>query len=323
MILFLSLITFFLNSAWAKSPNLCDILDLKNCEGVTKQGRRTSVVSYPSPTTSVGMNPATVSFDRGIGIEAIQQANNPVVFGLASGTGKFGGALISSSLENTFFGNRVYELDDAFLKRQENKKQYKTQKISLAVGGKLTRKNNFALDIGLIAKRHSEIKKINPGIGLSGRFKFITFGASIYQDDFFLDFENHQDPQTGIPYTVLFGQPNYQETFTVKTFSVGTKFGGLALDAGFIQTRYKFDNQNSNISIYSAAYIYRNYMLNFAIRNELNSVPKFEDNMLVEEKSKTSYFGGAQVSIGKHLIVGVNYNYFLLNEFSLITTLFF
>src|SRR5687767_5582137 len=84
--------------AWGAAPTVCDIIDSDSCHGVTKQVRRASSLSLPSPASSANINPATVSFDRGFGIEALFQSNNPVSFNVASGTGKMGGALISHSL---------------------------------------------------------------------------------------------------------------------------------------------------------------------------------------------------------------------------------
>lgn len=304
MILTLFLILFTSMPVWSRT-DICDLLDMRNCPGVTRQGRRTSLLSLPSPTASTILNPATVSFDRGLGIEVIQQAGNPAVFSLASGTGKLGGALISSSLENTFFGNRVFELDDSFLKRNEEKKQYKTKKMNLALGAKLLRKKSIALDFGVILKRHSEIKRINPGIGLSGKLGPLNIGAALYQDDFFLK------------------DIDYSEKFTVSTYSVGTKFQGLSLDAGVIKTNYERDEMDTEVHLYSGSYIFKNFMFNLAYRNEISPATKFIDGRLDYRKSSSAIFTGIQMSLNRYAIIGINYNYFLLEEYSLIGSFFF
>lgn len=305
--MFISLFIFILLLAplRVEASEICDLLDLKNCSGVTKQGRRSSLLSLPSPTTSTILNPATVSFDRGLGLEVIHQSGNPLVFSLASGTGKIGGALISSSLENTFFGNRIYETSDDYFRRNEEKKQYKTNKTNLALGAKLIRKKNMALDVGLILKRHSEIKKINPGVGLSGRLGPITLGASVYQDDFYIK--------------VI----DYSEKFSVATYSVGTKYRNFSIDAGVIKTRYERDEMDTTINLYAGSFVYRNFMFNLAYRNEISPTVKYIDGKLEEKKSTGDYFAGIQTSLGRHLIVGINYNYFLLRETSLSGTIFF
>ncbi len=305
--MFISLLLFFvvLFPLRGEANEICDLLDLKNCAGVTKQGRRSSLLSLPSPTTSTILNPATVSFDRGLGVEVIHQSGNPLVFSLASGTGKIGGALISSSLENTFFGNRVYEATEDYFRRNEEKKQYRTNKMNLALGAKLIRKKNVALDVGLILKRHSEIKKINPGVGLSGRLGPLTLGASLYQDDFHIK------------------DIDYSETFSVATYSVGTKYRNFSVDAGVIKTRYERDEMDTTIHLYAGSYVYRNFMFNLAYRNEVSPTVKYIDGRLEEKKSTGDYFTGIQTSLGRHLIVGINYNYFLLGETSLSGTIFF
>lgn len=295
---------FMAMPSWAAPPDLCDILDLKNCSGVSKQSRRSSALSLPSTATASLLNPANVSFDRGLGLEAIHQSGNPVVFNIASGTGRIGSALISTSMENTFFGNRVFELSDDYLQRRKRKKQYRTNKVSLAVGAKLYRKKNFTLDAGLIFKRHSEIKRINPGAGLSGRLGFLNYGVSLYQDDFHL-------------------RNSYQERFQVMTYSLGTKIKNLSVDYGVIDTKYKLDMINTRVNLLSTSYIMGDFMINLAMRNEKSPAPKYIDGELKFQESKNDIYAGVQASLGRYLIVGVNYNYFLLNEVSFSTTLFF
>ncbi|HXH76791.1 MAG TPA: hypothetical protein VNJ08_17610 [Bacteriovoracaceae bacterium] len=240
MIYLFFLIFTFSGHALAYTPNICDIIDTGNCHGITKQSRRSSSLSLPSPATSANVNPATVSFDRGVGVEVLHQSHNAVGFNVASGTGKMGSALISSSLENSFFGNRVPEIDDLYFKRRENKNQFESKKLTLAVGRKLVRKSLYMLDVGLLLKRHSEIKRINPGIGAAARIGRINFGASYYQDDLFLNFYSYFRPGTGTRYSTLYASDTYMERFLVESYSVGTKIRNLTLDAGVIKTRYKF-----------------------------------------------------------------------------------
>lgn len=312
--------------AQASSPNLCDILNIPNCEGITKQFRRTSSQSLPSPATSANLNPATVSFDRGLGLEMIHQPGNPVNFNVASGTGKLGGALISSSLENGFFGNRVPELDQPYIDRNEDQKQYKSKKLTLALGHKLINKRSFGADMGIILKRHSEIKDVNFGVGLSMRFGPVNIGASAYKDDFILfekDF-NKSSPHLRGLFPFLYGRSeSYQESFDVQTLTAGTRIKDFAFDVGFIKTKYEYYLEDANIRIYSAAYAYKNLLFNLAFRNENSNLPKFKDHTLVSQKNSNSTYGGVQVGLGKHVIIGLSYNYFLLKEVSFNGTIFF
>lgn len=241
-------------------------------------------------------------------MEVLHQNSNPVVFNIATGTGKLGGALISSNLENSFFSNRIVEKESAFLKRQKENKQYKSQKLHLALGASLIKKSKLALDAGIMFKRHKEIGKINPGAGISGRLGFFTWGGALYQDDFILD-----------PSLIN----EYSEKFNVLTYTAGIKYKRFSFDAGVIKTKYKVYDQHSSIHLYSASYGVRNFIFNVAIRNEISPGLKFIDGKLVEKKSHNEFFGSLQTSFGKHLIIGLNYNYFLLDEFSYAMTLFF
>ena len=184
-----------ISSSWAK--DICDILDLPNCNGVSKQSRRTSNFSLPSPATAANLNPANVSVDRGFGGEFLFQANNPVSFNIVGGSGKFGGALISPTLENSFFGVRVPELPEKFLVRNQDQKRFDTKKLNFALAGKIARQKNYGLDFGLLFKRHSEVQKLRTGFGLSGRAWMFNAGASFYKDDFWFDLRKVNNAETG------------------------------------------------------------------------------------------------------------------------------
>ncbi len=319
-VLFIILILFHATLAHAK--DICDLLNLKSCSKITRQSRRSSMSSLPGPSTAAASNPATVSFDRGLGVEAIAQAGNKTLLGLASGTGRVGAALISSSLENTFFSNRVPELEGDYGKRLEEKKQYETNKLNLALGARLWNSKNFTLDSGIILKRHSEVKDINLGAGLSGRFSFFSFGFSAYRDDLYLDY-TRINPLTGSAYSVETGKDTYEEKFTVLNSFVGFRWKNLNLDYGIIQSEYEMEEDKTRISILSASYTYRHFLFSLASRKEVSPRRILKDDLLVEQKEKSDIFLSFQSSVGKHLIVGIQYNYFLLDEISFIGSFFF
>lgn len=305
LVILLSLLS---SSLWAHTgPNVCDILDIKNCSGVSKQSRRTSMVSLPSPSTAANLNPANVSLDRGVGLEIMHQSGNPSVFNLASGTGQFGAALVNSSLENAFFGNRIPERSDSYAQRLDEKKQYRSRKHTVAIGARLLNRKNFSFDMGLIAKRHTELKRINPGLGLSSRIGPFTLGASFYQDDYLVK---------------NYGGDDSIDTFNVATYSIGTKVGDLGLDFGLIKTKFNLADDHSMVRIFSASYAIDSVLFNLAYRHQNSVTPVSDITYLKFPQASDDFFGGVQLSLGRHFIIGVNYNYFLLNEFSLITTLF-
>jgi hypothetical protein len=316
--------TFLLPVAWGARPtDVCELIDLPGCSGTTKQSRRTSNFSLPSPATAANLNPANTSIDRGLGGEVLLQANNPLAFNLIGGSGSFGGALISPTLENSFFGVRVPELDENFLDRNKEQKRFDNKKINLALAGKIARQKNYGLDFGLLFKRHSQVKKIRTGFGLSGRLFFLNAGASFYKDDFWLDLEHTKEASTGVPYSTLLGKKSYDESFQVKTFSIGVKVKNFSFDYGKIITdKYKFTDDKNEITLYTASMAWRNFLFNYGMRTEDSSTPKFENNVLKTARIKKATYAGVQYSWWRPLIVGVHYNYFLLNEISATMTFF-
>lgn len=304
--------------AFGTESDICDILNLPNCRGVTRQMRRNTFQTAPTTSTASNINPANVSFDRGFGVELLAQSGNPLLFSATSGTGKMGGALISGAMDNTFFGNRVPEVDENFLHRSEEDLQYKNKKLTFALGAKLTAQKNAGLDVGVLLKRHSEIKKVNPGVGISGRLWLIHFGASVYKDDTFIDLKNSSLGQS-------IGEDSLQESFTITTYTVGTRIKNLAIDIGTIQSKLKFyDNEPTKILLYSASFNFRNFLFNAALRKEHSQAQSYnyKTEELEEEEDKSAMYYGLQYSVNKHIIFGLNYNYFLLKEASATVTLF-
>lgn len=310
--------------AFGQSTDICDIIQIKNCRGVTKQMRRNTFQTAPTTSTAASFNPANVSFDRGMGLEVLYQPKNPLLYSVISGTGKMGGALISGSLDNSFFGNRIPELKEEIVSRSEDDKQYKNKKFSAVIGGKLFAQKNYGLDVGVIVKRHSEIKDINVGGGLSGRFYFLHFGISAYKDDAWLDLTKINS-STGLPYSSEFGKESYEESFTVQTYTVGTRIKGFAFDFGKINSKLDFfGNKPTEISLYSASYVHGNFLLTAAMRKEHSEAPVYDEDTksFKFEEDKNELYYGLQYSVNQHIIFGLNYNYFLLKEYSVSATLF-
>ena len=109
----------------------------------------------------------------------------------------------------------------------------------------------------------------------------------------------------------------------MQTYSLGLKLGNLYLDWGRIKTFYKFYNDDINITIYSASYIWKKFLLNVATRNEDTPLLKYQDEKLINQREQVSTYGGIQYSLNSYAILGVHYNYFLLDEVSASLALFF
>lgn len=277
--------------------------------------------SQPSAATSANFNPSNISNIKGLGVETLFQPNNSLGFNLVTGNGKVGGALITPTAENSFFGNRSIEIEEDYAQRRAEKLRYKSNKINLALGAKIINKKNFAFDMGISVKRNSTVGKINPGLGFSSRLLFLNFGAYIYKDDTHLLLKG-TNLRTGQLYVDQYGTDFYTESFTAMTASVGTQIGSLSLDAGIIKSKYNFYENETFIKIYSSSYQYKSFLFNLAMRDEESDNVNEEDGVLTLERKKMFYYGGVQYLWNKHIKTGVAFNQFLVNDISFTLTLF-
>ena len=313
------ILLFFASTYQASAQDeICNYF--KNCGNASQSS---TSKSQPSSSIAANFNPSNISNIKGLGVETLYHPNNPVGFNLVTGNGKIGGALITPSAENSFFGNRAIEIDEVYAERRRVKKRYRTKKINVALGAKIIKGRNYALDLGLSIKRNSEVKKFNPGVGLSARLWFLTFGAYLYKDDTKIELKDYIDPYTHMHYQTKYdGATTYTETFTAKTFSIGTQVGNLSLDVGFIKTKYKFYENETSIVVYSSAYNYKKFLFNLAYRKESSDNLAEANGMLTFQRDKKYAYGGVQYLWNKNVSTGIAYNNFLVNDISLTLTLF-
>lgn len=328
MIQILLFLTSFLSFAWAQQPSLCDYFDYPQCSGITKQTRRSSNLSLPSMATASNFNPANIIVDKGFGIESVIHQGDSPSFNIVTGTGKTGAALISPTLENSFFSNQVPELEGNLLNREQNNQRYKSGKLNLGIARNLLGKaqnmvSGLILDVGFMLKRNPAVGKINPGLGFSSRIGPFNFGASFYYDDVVLNLENSVNPYTNQQYSQIYGGNTYQEKYLVENYSIGTKFKGFSFDLAVIKTQYDFYSQNTRVFLYSASYMNGNFMANFSSRQEYSNRLAYQGGNLIEKRKKEEVFYGFQYAVVKKLILGLNYNYYMLSDASLMATLFF
>jgi hypothetical protein len=278
--------------------------------------------SLPSNSAATSLNPSNVSSVKGYGLETVYQRGNPLSFNFVSGNGKIG-ALVSPTLENSFFGNRSIEIDDLNHARKVFQKQYKNSKLNLAVGAKVLENKNFDLSLGLSIKRNPEIKNINPGVGVSGTFAFLHFGAYFYQDDVKIDLANYLNPYSQQLYSSIYHSNKYQEKFSVETYTMGTSIGNFSSDIGLMKTRYKFYQNITRIYLYSLAYRYNKFLYNYSLRKEDSDNLTYRNGAMIFERKKTDAYLGVQYEINRFFTVGLQHNNFLLNESSFTLILFF
>lgn len=287
----------------ALAESLCDALNMKDCRSVDKLTRRSSAKSLPSAGSATQFNPANVSHDRGLGLEAIHQTGNSVALNLVTGTGRTGAAVVSGKLENSFFGNRQIEEEADYLERRLTREQYRSKTLSAAAGVALIKNKKVSWDLGLSGRYHEDVKVLRPGVGTSLRVGIVSLGAATYRDDLVLT--------------------DYREAFEVHSFFGGVKLKNLFLDAGVIQSRYWLFEDDVFVRVYSGAYIWKKFLFNLALRHETSPIRKYRDGELVAVSNQRSTYAGVQYSVTRWGVVGVHYNYFLLDDTSLSLAVFF
>lgn len=307
----------------APATDLCEVLKLKNCSGVSRQNRRGSAQSLPSSTSAAQFNPANVSHDRGFGVEAVYMPGRTPTVGFVAGTGKAGAALVSTNQEGGFFSNRAIELDPDYLLRRKEKEPYESDKQTLALGFGLFKNRVMSLDVGGIGKYNTVTKRLNPGVGANLRLWIFSVGASSYRDDQLLKFGDKNNLQYNVPYAASYGAEQFHERHNVTTAFAGVRLGKLFLDSGIMRTRYEFFNgEPSTIHLYSASYIWGNMLFNVAMRHERSPQAKYNGHLIYEEKKNDTY-AALQYSFGQHFVLGVHHNYYLLREMAVSGTIFF
>lgn len=316
----LFLIPLFFSYSLLADDSLCKFF--KYCGGGGSGSSRSSAQSLPSSGSAAGINPSNISKVKGLGLESIYQAHNHLLFNIVTGNGKLG-ALVSPNQENSFFGNRSIEIDEQYLFRRMNKIQYDNKKLNFALGYNIREKKNVSLDIGLSIKRNPDIKKLNLGLGVSGKFSIFNLGIYTYADDIRFGLGNYVNPYTGVAYSTYYNSSIYSESFTVTTFTSGINLGQFTFDFGVIKTKYAFYPEATQVNLYSASYNYKKFLFNFARRMEHSSNQEMFEGQLRVNRSKFEDYYGIQFLANKHLLLGVAYNQFLLHEFSGALTLFF
>ncbi len=275
-----------------------------------------------SAATKSIINPSNLAKIKGLGVETLYMPHNPLAFSIVTGNGKIGGALVSPSLENSFFGNRSLELDIDYFNRFNDEQRYRTKKVNLAAGISLVNKPNFSLELGLSARRNPDIKKINYGAGVNAKIWKFSLGAYLYHDDVKLDLRGKYRAYSGELYSVIHNSEDYQERYDVKTLTFGTQIWNLQLDVGYINTRYDFYNRDTNILIYTAALNLKKVLLNYGYREERSPNLYYANREMYEKQYKNFQYYGLQFIPTKRVMIGVGYNTFLLRDISTTLTLF-
>lgn len=281
------------------------------------RGGGASATGAPTRGSKVRINPAAVPTEKGFGLESIIYGGE-ADFALVKGFGRVGAGISPSNSEETFFGPPSIEYEPDYLERKYNYTKYKSQKYSAAGAVGLWRNKKqgikrVELNIGVLGKYNTKTKKYMGGGGLNGSLGPITFGASRYQDQ-----TQYDDEFTNFPVTTTV-TTNYH----VNNLSVGLFLNSLALDYSILRMDQPTE---STTTLITATLLLKRVMLTYSHRSEKSDRPVLIEGTTTVDytvKNKIENFYGVQVNLGKYLMLGAFYNYYLLREYSLGATLFF
>lgn len=280
-------------------------------------GRSTSAPAYPSNNARISVNPSAVPTDEGFGVETIVYRGYWDL-SIVKGTGRVGAAISPSNGEESFFGPPGFEEQSVYYNRKARQEKYTQQKYALATAinlysSKSDGLSRFSINAGVAGRYNKLTKALTPGAGLTGILGPLTFGFAYSQD------ETQIDPPLDQP-----GAAPHAFRSASETLSVGLYLNSLALDYSLMKI-YGEGLGQFNVGLFTASLLLKRAILTTSIRQELSNRWKFdrETNTLLDERTKTNLFLGAQVTVTKTVMVGVFYNYYLLDEISAGGTLFF
>ena len=278
---------------------------------------RSSSSNNPSTGSQVRINPSVVPTDEGFGLEG-QFYKSEVDVALVRGTGRIGAAISPSNSEETFFGPPGFELTQDYLERKQDAKKLPSQKFTLSTAINLFNHqgsglDSYSLKLGFMAKYNKLTAGLSPGAGLSTIWGALSVGGSVYNDE--TQLENN------LFYPTRVMKLKYQ----VQTYNVGLFLSSLVLDYSQLTLTSDDLAEPYKVTLMTASLMVADFIITAARRTEVSDRPlySYDTKLLETKKIKDDYFGGIQYRINKNIMVGVFYNYYLLRETSVSTTLFF
>lgn len=269
----------------------------------------------PTRGGKIKINPSAVPVEKGTGIEAI--FFDGVDFAIVKGFGRVGAGISMSNSEDTFFGAPSIELPEDNLQRQIDQEKYDSKKYTLATafkvyGNKKSGMKQLTANLGVMGKYNTLTHSILGGAGISGKVGFFTYGYSVYRDE------------TQLDYSRYWGRDGEKATtgFFVETASLGAFLHSLAIDYSILRM---VTNDTWTISTLTTSLLLKRTIFTLATRTEVSQRPAYSSSSkaLVRKERKYETFLGAQFNVGKHLLAGLFYNYYNLDELSLGATVFF
>ena len=332
MLKFLSII-FLIISTPVYSITICDLFP-EYCTNLKRNQSRPVNSSYPTQSSAVFNNPAAVNTDRGLGIESIHYKGKAQL-GIITGTGRIGAAISNNPSEETFFGNGVQEDYLSYRERWFEKNQYESEKFvfstAMNIFGKKKRKG-LQMDLGINYRNINDINTSYLGGGLALNWsRIISISYAEFRDAYVKDFRGKTVSlynTDGSKSTTTFTNDDiylYERHFQVKNYTFGINYHNWSFDYSWFTTTNLDDNSKSYVKVFNSSLFYKKWMFSFGNREEESQREYFDPkkDRMITQKFKYNVFLGAQYAIGKHFVVGIFNNYYLLNEWSLGLTFFF
>ncbi|RYZ93608.1 MAG: hypothetical protein EOP06_00125 [Proteobacteria bacterium] len=261
-----------------------------------------------------GSNPAAVSTSRAIGIGAVYYKIRPS-YVLVSGTGQIGAAISPSNGDDTFFGSPSFETEVDYLRRQKESLPFAQQKFVLGVAyavvdNELSGYRRFQITLGAVGRYIVDAKAVTPGGGLALAAGPLVLAAAASLDETKLSADG-STPSMILKNTTL----SYNGNITVGSMTLD--YTRLILTPELAK-ELSVDLANASLSI-------KGFLISAAYRVEKSDRKVFEKESLTLRPRfrKEKIFGGVQIPILPFSQLGVFYNYYLLDEFSVGLTIFF
>ncbi|XGC81148.1 hypothetical protein ACES2L_01465 [Bdellovibrio bacteriovorus] len=274
----------------------------------------------PSTGSKVKINPAAVPTEKGYGIESIFFSNEGDL-SFVRGTGRFGAAISPSNSEDTFFGQPGFEYSFQTQERKTDREKFPNNKVTLATAFNLFEKtgsglNNYSLNVGVMGRYNKISYGTTGGGGLNGSLGAFSFGYSVYNDQSAMSYD---DSFGGTAYDVI----KYQ----VHTYNLGLFLHSLSLDYSNLKVLVPdyVEPAFATVQTYTATLSMKKAILTLSQRVEESPTMayNYETKQMENKNVKVEYFGGVRFGVTKNIMLGALYNYYLLREFSLSTTLYF
>lgn len=241
------------------------------CPDAFAASRSTTSSSFPLNAAAAPNNPASMSVDRGTGIEVIKLGPHYDI-SLISGTGVIGSSFFVTNNEATFFGETPPETLQRNIERRESEDKFDSPKITglfafQLLGGK--RKKGLKLNLGILGRYNKPTSKITGGPGISMAWGPLSFGVAKFANDYV---ENEGDER---------------DSYETTSVAFGIKISNVAIDWSYLKNNA--DNW-SRVRLLTATLFTKKFLFTYGIRSE-ESIYPFELPVTLENQNEPNRKG--------------------------------